>query len=209
MININEIIRIHEDGGELSDENSGKWYEFNDSVVSQVSLDYIAKEYGGGAHCAYMLIYRKRNQKIDKESLLVKVQSTIKEIEENNKLLEDQRKLWKVEKQKMTISVSTIDLFDIVDGKFYEKKDVVQQNQNQIQNENDENFPALPFGDFNGDEEETLLGGFMDEIENNPLASSPSGNEKNDQTLQQVQKPVVQLAITKKMNMKEILLVCF
>ena len=38
----------------------GRWYDFDDSRVTEIPVTAIAKQYGGRSECAYMLVYRRR-----------------------------------------------------------------------------------------------------------------------------------------------------
>jgi hypothetical protein len=93
----------------------GKWFEFNDATVSPVKITDIAYEYGGASsHCAYMLVYRRRDSTASCWSTALKPvvpESLVPAIAAHNQELLERRAQFEVQNSRITVKIVTLDQF--------------------------------------------------------------------------------------------------
>ena len=101
------------------DGMDGHWYEFNDSSVRQIEIEEIAKEYGGNRHCAYMLIYIRKEPQNQSISIPQVPKSLENQVTQANQELVEHRELWRKENAKIEFKIYTKNQFNLVNNKFY------------------------------------------------------------------------------------------
>lgn len=74
----------------------GRWYDFDDSRVTEIPVTAIAKQYGGRSECAYMLVYRRRQQAAApvSEQSLAAPHTFDAEIKEGNEAVAEERRVY-------------------------------------------------------------------------------------------------------------------
>ena len=92
----------------------GKWFEFNDSNIHPRRITDLAGEYGGGgAHCAYMLVYRRRDPESAVKAVPPVPESLVPDLIQHNEELEQQRVEWEIESSRIVVKIVTLDQFEL------------------------------------------------------------------------------------------------
>ena len=94
---------------EDNDETSG-WYDFNDSSINSIPLKTLRTQFGGKSECAYMLVYRKRNNDIkieeDENIIIPTIPPFLQEmVDKKNDYLKEKREKQENELNKIDIRI--------------------------------------------------------------------------------------------------------
>jgi len=86
-------------------QQHGRWYEFDDSRVTEIDVEKIATQYGGRSQCAYTVSYRKYTPLSSRPALPALPEDLRELLDEYNAKLREERAEWEREQNRIRVEV--------------------------------------------------------------------------------------------------------